>query len=825
MKKNLQFLILVVSIIGLTSQAQNPIKVKVPKTISIINNQNVNGFVPTFEIKLSSSSIKNKSKSINQIDAKTTSTNDSEGNIKINIDNKNFLLLNEDYPAVISTYTSSFMCAPEKIMNLTWKVIEIGTVGIVKISAKISDLNLYLNTPNTLKFLKVADNASFTTNVDYTPIQLEIINGVPQYVALYDFNGTKYFTYSELNAVVWTGNTNSWRGGSGINESPDTVIDSAKLIIIDAQSSHTNALINSPITVNCAWIKAGSKLVVNNNSSLTIQNQIQLDGELRMIGSAQLLQNHLGVSQISGLGNIYIDQLGTSTTTFRYNYWSSPVVDAGFNTFKVGTVMKDGTIPTSENSNPPNINFTNFNGNLGSLNGSKTSPITIASYWIFGYLNGSDWIQKMHTNSFTPPQGFIMKGPGDGTQNYTFVGSPNDGDYNSIISAGRLSLLGNPYPSALDSEKFIADNLSSILGTLYFWEMEGDSGDHYLQGYVGGYSLKNLGIGLAANTEVSGTAGLGNFEYKVPGPYIPVGQGFFVSSSTGGTVTFNNAQRAIHPIDDLHSVFFKSKQEDNNIINLSTISNSNKDDDDKDDDDDKEKNHKNLLTQLKLGFEYQNPEGRDIHRQIGLTFNTNNSLDFENGYDSYMFDPQPTDMFFKIKNDPSKYAVAGVGTFDKSLKIPVEINIAISGEFNFMIDYIDDIKSDYSIYLNDAVKKSFYNLSEGVKTLSLNSGIYQNRFFITFKKNQSSDDDESSKNNPLIYFDKTTSEIIICKKESIINKAELINLITNKTVLTWKNINDSARITLSVNTIKNDIYLIKLYTNKGLIIKKLMIMN
>ena len=71
-----------------------------------------------------------------------------------------------------------------------------------------------------------------------------------------------------------------------------------------------------------------------------------------------------------------------------------------------------------------------------------------------------------------------------------------------------------------------------------------DATGHYASGYVGGYSFRNISTGIAANQPVSGTAGLGSGNYRSPKSYIPIGQGFFVTGSgTGGTITFNNAQR------------------------------------------------------------------------------------------------------------------------------------------------------------------------------------------------------------------------------------------------------------------------------------------
>ena len=69
--------------------------------------------------------------------------------------------------------------------------------------------------------------------------------------------------------------------------------------------------------------------------------------------------------------------------------------------------------------------------------------------------------------------GFIFKGP-EVVQNYTFVGNPNDGDYNTSIGENDSYLIGNPFPSALNGVKFLKDNLSSIDGSLYFWDHVGE---------------------------------------------------------------------------------------------------------------------------------------------------------------------------------------------------------------------------------------------------------------------------------------------------------------------------------------------------------------
>jgi len=743
---------------------------------------------------------------------------DNASNANNFLANNYFLTWGHNGTVALAATTSTLMCSPEKTLNRTWKIVETGTVGTVQIAATAAIINTHLNTANTLKLLKIADDAALTTNVIYLPLTLQTINGVSHYAASFDFNGTKYFTYTELNAIIWSGNTASWAGGTGVNGAP-SASDTGKLLLIDAQSSLTNGFINAAASVNCAWIKTGSKLVVNNTKSLTVLNQIQLDGELRMIGNAQLVQSHVGVSQVTGTGKIFIDQLGTTTSVYQYNYWSSPVVEVGLPTYRVMNVLKDGSIPTSETSTPLNINFIDWDGNFSSLDGSKTSPISLSNFWIFTLKLGnafSNWEHVWENGPLAPPIGFLLKGPGV-QQNYTFMGTPNDGDISTPIVSGDLILIGNPYPSALDATKFLNDNSASIVQTLYFWEMQGDSGNHNLAGYVGGYGIRNLTMGVAANTNVSGTAGLGNGTYHAPGRYIPVAQGFFVGSSNGGTITFNNSQRFVQAIDGTNSFFFKTKKEDDTTLNQTSKSG--------------EILENNAILsseeldatpQVKIGFEYQDPDGKDLHRQIGINFKDGNTDVYDNGYDSWMFDKQPTDMYVKFASDTTKYIIAGVGKFENITQIPLIIEMANAGTVNIMLD--ESAMQNVTVFLRDITSRRFFNLSKNVVSLTLDAGIYQDRFFVTFGNESTLGVDDLALNQVLVYFDNNSSEVVVRKNNLSIQNATLFNVLGQKTYY-WKAPKEGDEIRLPVKGVSNGIYMININTDKGTVSKKLFINN
>ena len=149
-------------------------------------------------------------------------------------------------------------------------------------------------------------------------------------------------------------------------------------------------IINEDYLHNDGSDLSARQLTIDNNSKLTIQDKLLIvsdlvtitgiNDEIRLAGTrSQLITTHSRNSGISGNGKLYIDQNSDIPSTYRYNYFSSPVTTVGQNTFSVASVMKDGSTATSSDSNAMNMNWTN------DMNGSPTSPITIADYWIYSY--------------------------------------------------------------------------------------------------------------------------------------------------------------------------------------------------------------------------------------------------------------------------------------------------------------------------------------------------------------------------------------------------------------------------------------------------------
>ena len=584
---------------------------------------------------------------------------------------------------------------------------------------------------------------------------------------------------------------------------------------------------------------AGFQDETNSGQGLTISHYLELDGIIDLVGESQLIQQEGSILDADSGGFIERDQQGTANG-YNYNYWSSSVGLASGNKATRGTgisstninysirdVLNDGTLSAFYQSLLYNT----------SPDGSGTVPPpgfakTISTYWTYKFYGTANdyyaWAKIDETTSLAAGEGFTMKGPAGSVpistlQNYVFQGLPNNGDITLALdkSSGEVErLIGNPYPSAIDAEEFILDNMSIadggnnatgtiFNGALYFWDHFGEQNTHNLAGYVGGYATRNLTGGAVAisndarinNNLTSGT--------KVPGQYIPVNQGFFVSTLIdgfdndngtplitvdGGDIVFNNSQRVFATEDGSTSMFMKSS----NIKGKNSASN------------------RDNTPRIKL--KYRSPKG--YHRQIVLGVNKNASPNFDMGYDAFMADVSEEDMYWFF-ND-SKFVIQGVDRFDETQEFYLGLVVKEAGILKIELDVIEN-SDNMLLFIKDGLTGETYNINNNSFDLFLDPGTYNERFSLVFQNNMQLSTDEVNEaiSNVLVYYDTKSSELKIVNKKGIyISDIKLFNILGQKVKDLELNSSNNESVSFGVKT---GAYIVKLFTENGFINKKIII--
>lgn len=543
-----------------------------------------------------------------------------------------------------------------------------------------------------------------------------------------------------------------------------------------------------------------------NDSGLEVSHYLKLTGKIDLVGKSQLIQRLNSDLDPTSPGSIERDQQGQKSI-YNYNYWSSPVgainATTNNNSYTVAGVFKDGTTST-----PQNITWT------GSYNGSPTTPITLSNYWIYKFQNVSavyaNWQYVGPTGTLSASQGFTLKGSGSATsQNYTFVGKPNNGLITTPIAANNQNLSGNPYASALDSNAFITANSSSLTGTLYFWEHYATNNSHNLGAYQGGYATRTM-VGGTPPVAPVGISGSGSSS-KIPGRYIPVGQGFFVKgSATGGNIVFNNNQREFVKEDNINSyTLFKNTS---TMLTAEQHFSDNSEHEIREDE----------FAKIRLG--YDSADG--FHRQTLIGFmNENATAALDPGYDGELIDNQPSDMY--LLNNNVKLNIAGEGYFNQSQIFPLGIKANTAGDIKFAIDSLENFPENVSIYIYDNQTGIYHNITTSETQISVPQGVNDTRFSLRFMNAQELlGNDNFNNNNAINVLYTATNNTISINNNSTnttVETVELYNMLGQQMGTFDVKNQIQTNITLPLKALSTGTYIVKIKTDKGFNSKKIII--
>ena len=518
---------------------------------------------------------------------------------------------------------------------------------------------------------------------------------------------------------------------------------------------------------------------------------------------AQLVQG-TGVTGNNGIGELSLYQDG-NVGAHEYNYWCSPIsqrIPSSINNLFGISLLND--INSSILSTPVSyIHANDYNG--------TATPLNIEPYWIWKFIASdeySEWVHVQGNTTINPGEGFTMKGtagtsvnnPGD-NQNYDFRGKPNTGTISNPVLTNQFSLVGNPYPSALDAVAYIhdAENTSVINGTLYYWEQDLSVDSHYINDYDGGYATYTISSDGSIETYVpavfykyngDGTVNsLGNGvpSGKLPKRYIPIAQGFMVEGMSDGIVKTKNSHRVYMKESNSNSSFFR---QNNQNVNLNETIEFNE-------------NYSRLRINVTFNDSYT--------RQLVKTFTPIASLGFDYGLESINNDLLVNDCFF---SDEEFNYIAQASSFDLNMSIPLKF--VLENENSIAIDLVSFQGFDNTpIYIYDDLNEMYIDLKQQVFDFNLNlDEYYPERFSIVFQIDNSLGLTEFNENNGLSLIHEYLKENIII---SNINNLSLNNLLIYDTlgrlIRDYELNTSDYNVLKPVNDLPNGTYIAQCYYN------------
>jgi hypothetical protein len=512
-------------------------------------------------------------------------------------------------------------------------------------------------------------------------------NGIFTGVAVGTYNVTTQNSTGCLSpatvVVINAPTVKTWTGTSGTgwstatNWSPNGVPTASDCVVIPNVT-------NQPVIATANGF--AQILTVNNGASLSVLSAYTLTvADAITVGSTGSLvfENHSSLLQSNSSsainsGNITYKRISPQIRRGDFVYWSAPVT-------------------------PQKL--------------IDVSPLTLSDKY-FGF-DGNNWVETNPNNTMLVGKGYIIRAPS--TYSITvkadyaasFVGVPNNGNLSGeTLLANKNYLIGNPYPSALDANTFLAAN-GFLDGTLYFWTHNTPVNLSGIYNYdANDYAAYNVTGGTATYAAPSGSIP-GNNNSKPTGK-IAAGQSFFASSNAAGTVVFNNSMR-LGATDNTQ--FFKQDKS-------ATATN-----------------------RVWLNMTSQN----GLFKQMLVGYVAGASNDYENRYDGVTLDGNPYLDFYSFNNG-NKYVIQGRGLpFLDTDTVPLGYRTTVEGEFTIAIDETDGDLSSQNIYLEDKTTGKIQDLKAANYTFQTAIGTFTDRFVLRYtNKTLGVGDIENLENNVLV---------------------------------------------------------------------------
>jgi hypothetical protein len=637
------------------------------------------------------------------------------------------------------------------------------------------------------------------------------------------------------------------------------------------------------ITVLLTSAFSFAQLNVRNNAFVFVNDEVlfvteevniqETTANLYLRNEAQLLQGASQSVTNRGEGKLSVFQEGEASV-FTHNIWASPVgtfnslkgsYTATGNTpfipedniFEVGTDLDGSMMPTALapiTSFPVTfIDGYNSNGN-STANTTATigtgDDLEIARYWFWkfgpsfgGSTDYAAWSYVGQDGDVESGYGFTMKGTDVANQQYDFRGRPNSGTIttdlvyiprNAGIQVPSFTMIGNPYPSALDTRDFIHDVANTNLyvdvdpaisnGTLYYWEQQ-DTGTHNLVGYSAGYAAYTISPGgvpsfvdaIMKTYNADGTVattGAATGAGKTVGRYLPIGQGFMVRAAINSvdpdiglsyTVEFNNSQREYIKESSGSSIFFKTSNTKNGKLSS-----------------EESLEEQNLFSYNDKGFlivpsDFKrfriNVDFNDTYtRQLLHNFHDSTTEGKDYGFETELPSTLDSDIWWprlgeKLNGNANK--------FDMELRVPLHLNLSAQQSVKFRALDIQNFDIDQPIFIHDKELDLYYDLTIQDYEIALATGDYSNRFEVTFMDNTKQIDlvvEELDEFN--VFQNNNTSTLnLLNPRETNVLEINVYD-VAGKRIFNTLKMNTQERFEISTRDLSEGVYVVKVdFTN------------
>jgi hypothetical protein len=494
-------------------------------------------------------------------------------------------------------------------------------------------------------------------------------------------------------------------------------------------------------------INSGKTLTIDNDTFVEVNYSTTVNGNLIVETKGSFVQRNDGTFSSTGTSKVnkstpYKDEW------YYYTYWSSPVKNMDIE-----------------------VAFPNINRKF---------------YWDD---TSSKW-QSATNQTMQTALGYTITGATVGVQTASFTGDFNTGTITTPISYNSAndenwSLIGNPYPSAIDLNNFLGTNVNVLEGAAYFWSQETPP--------VGGQFSGADYIPFNASGSVSTSPD----PTRVLNGFVSSAQSFFIASKASGNVTFTNAMRMADATSN--SQFFKSVGFPPKGFNI-------------------------FYNKLWLNLSADN----GIFSQTLVAY-LDGATDLDDGltFDATKFgEGSGTFLYSTIENSNHKFVIQAkdVNSINQNEKIAIGLKASIATTYSISIaKFQGDFLSRNTVYLKDNLLDVMHNLSATDYTFTSEIGEFNTRFEIVFNAQALSNENFTMSSDTIKIIELNNDDILFSTNNSTLMKKISIYNLMGQHVFDIKA--NSASKKHNFRNQSSSVYFAKIALDDGTILTKKFIKN
>ncbi len=537
------------------------------------------------------------------------------------------------------------------------------------------------------------------------------------------FYGTDATSISPTNTILNIGSASTIEY-AGANQSISTLPVTTAYSNLTVSGTGTKIIPTELFIGNDLSVKA-STLKIESGKTLTVTNKVFVDPAATMTIETNLYSQSASLVQINNTdtnsGSITYNRIVPIINSTDYTYWSSPVSGQNLQTFSPNT---------------PSNKFYSFNASAVPENWQNVVPSSVSMGKGVGYC--------IYGPQLATPPAFFQA---------IFNGVPNNGTietpvvFNGAVD-GTSNLIGNPYPSAIDADKFLDFNKTVIDGTLYFWT-HNTARDANGQYNVNDYAVYNLtgGVVIDGVTYAKGGATAPSDPLypsgKIPNGKIAAGQAFFTTCIASGNVVFNNNMRLDKDSKVMdNSQFFKTRSP---------------------------KSKTEVVEKHRIWLDLTNTQG--VFKQTLVGYISGATNQFDNRFDGISFDGNEFADFYSLSQDKNLVIQGRALPFDENDEVLLGFRTSIEGAFTIKIDQIDGVLINQAVFIEDKLTNTTFDLRTGPFTFNTAAGTFNDRFVLRYTNKTLGTIDLETGDNQVLVSNKN-------KQIKVNSKAETIDKVT-----------------------------------------------